>query len=170
MVGVMGSGSERHEEWSLPLGRALAGLPVHLLCGGGGGVMAAVSESFVAVPGRAGMVVGVLPGELAEGGSYRGRPGYPNPSVELAIRTHLPLSGEDGESMGSRNPINVLSSDVVIVLPGGEGTASEARLALKIGRPLVTLGERREGMTHAESVEEAVEFVARACGSHASGD
>jgi uncharacterized protein (TIGR00725 family) len=165
VIGVMGSGSERCEKWSVPLGRALAGLPVHLLCGGGGGVMEAVSESFASVERRAGLVIGVLPGELGEGGEYKSRGGYPNRFVELALRTHLPLSGAEGESMASRNPINILSSDVVIVLPGGQGTASEARLAVKIGRPMITLGERREGIAHAESVEEAVEFVGRVTGT-----
>jgi uncharacterized protein (TIGR00725 family) len=164
VIGVMGSGSERHEEWSLPLGRALAGLPVHLLCGGGGGVMGAVSESFSKVEGRVGLVIGVLPGKLGAGGDYQGREGYPNRFVELVIRTHLPRSGAEGESIGSRNPINILSSDVVVVLPGGEGTASEARLAAKIGRPMITLGERRDGVPHAESVEEVEGFVGRVCG------
>lgn len=161
VIGVMGSGSERHEDWSVPLGRALARLPVHLLCGGGAGVMAGVCEGFAGVPSRAGLVIGVLPGECGGDGGYRGREGYPNPFVELVIRTHLPLSGADGESLASRNPINVLSSDALVVLAGGAGTASEARLAVKLGRPVITLGVEREGMDHAECVEEVVEWVKR---------
>lgn len=45
------------------------------------------------------------------------------------------------------------------------GKASEAGLAVKTGRPVVTLGERREGMAHAETVEAVIDFVARECGS-----
>ena len=82
IVGVMGSGSEAHEELAVPLGRLLAELGCHLLTGGGGGVMAAVGAAFVAVEPRVGRSIGVLPGPDA-------RPGYPNPSVEIAIRTHL---------------------------------------------------------------------------------
>ena len=37
----------------------------------------------------------------------------------------------------SKLQVNVLSSDVIIVLPGAEGTASEAQLALHYGRPCV---------------------------------
>jgi hypothetical protein len=40
----------------------------------------------------------------------------------------------------ARNAINVLSSDVVIALPGGAGTLSEVALALKAGKTVVALG------------------------------
>ena len=69
----------------------------------------------------------------------RPKPGYPNPWVELAIRTHLPLSGEQGTDRESRNHINVLTSDVVIALPGGAGTRSELTLALRYGKPVAVL-------------------------------
>ena len=36
--------------------------------------------------------------------------------------------------------INVLSSDVVIALPGGTGTISEVALALKAGKTVIALG------------------------------
>ena len=58
--------------------------------------------------------------------------------------------------MASRNHLNVLSSDVVIVLPGGAGTASEARLALRYGRPAVAYLARRAdvpGLPDAIAVE-----------------
>jgi hypothetical protein len=43
--------------------------------------------------------------------------------------------------MGSaRNAINVLSSDVVVACAGGAGTLSEIALALKHGKPVITLG------------------------------
>lgn len=43
--------------------------------------------------------------------------------------------------MGSaRNAINVLSSDVVVACSGGAGTLSEIALALKHGKPVITLG------------------------------
>ena len=55
----------------------------------------------------------------------------------MCIRDSLNKRGSEGARLGSRNHVNVLSSDVVIVLPGAEGTASEAQLALHYGRPCV---------------------------------
>lgn len=96
--------------------------------------MTAVSEAFHGVSPRAGLVIGVLPGGVDDG-----RPplNYPNPFVELAIHTHLPLSGDRGTDPQSRNHINVLSSDVIIVLPGEAGTSSELALALRYGVPVI---------------------------------
>src|SRR4029450_9485672 len=62
IVGVMGSGAERHDALAAPVGRWLAQQGVHLLTGGGGGVMEAVSEAFAQVPERQGLVLGILKG------------------------------------------------------------------------------------------------------------
>jgi uncharacterized protein (TIGR00725 family) len=136
VVGVMGSSSQAFEDLAAPLGRWLASIGVHLLTGGGAGTMEAVSRAFADVQPRAGMVIGVLPADLADGIAVP-RAGYPNTSVEIAILTHLPLSGIAGTDPRSRNHINVLSSDVVIVLPGNEGTESEMTLAVRYGKPVI---------------------------------
>lgn len=141
IVGVMGSAREPHAQRAQVVGRWLAGEGVHLLTGGGPGVMSAVAEAFAKVPGRRGHVLGILPGGREGAGP---RPGYPNPWVEIAIATHLPLSGERGTEPLSRNHITVLSSDVVVALPGGAGTASEVSLALRYRRPLVAYLAARE--------------------------
>ena len=60
IIGVMGSGVDRHDELAVPLGRWIAECGHHLLTGGGGGVMEAVSEAFARVPGRPGLAIGVL--------------------------------------------------------------------------------------------------------------
>ena len=135
VIGVMGSRRFSHRERSRCVGRWIAQSGYHLLTGGGGGVMAAVSEAFVGTSPRKGRVIGVLPSSI----QHVGEPpsGYPNRWVEIVIRTHLNKRGSEGARSGSRNHVNVLSSDVVIVLPGAEGTASEAQLALDYGRPCV---------------------------------
>ena len=192
VVGVMGSGSARHADLAGPLGRALARMGVHLLTGGGAGVMESVSRAFIAVPGREGLVIGILPAgetrpcradaDSSRGDSYMSRsgahpshidadpgtpPGYPNPWVEFAVRTHLDARGDDGSGTRSRNHINILTSDVVIALPGSSGTASEVELAIRYRRPLILLGDtqRASGLPASvratESVEEAMEFVRR---------
>ncbi len=188
----MGSGSAPHAHLAEPLGRALARMSVHLLTGGGRGVMEAVSKAFSEVSGREGLVVGVLPAgdarpDRADTDPSRSDasvsrteanpshaaadpgtpPGYPNPWVELAVRTHLDARGDDGSGIRSRNHINILSSDVVVALPGSSGTASEVELAIRYGRPLVLLGDtaRAEHVSAsvpaAESVDEAVQFLRR---------
>jgi uncharacterized protein (TIGR00725 family) len=131
----MGSGAERHDALAAPLGCWLAAQGVHLLTGGGGGVMAAVAEAFASVRERQGLVIGVLKGHPGPDG--RVVVATPNPWIDLPIRTHLPLSGDQGTEQPSRNHINVLTSDVVVVLPGGAGTRSEVVLALRYGRPVV---------------------------------
>jgi predicted Rossmann-fold nucleotide-binding protein len=44
----------------------------------------------------------------------------------------------------SRNHINVLASDALIVLPGGPGTASETELAARYGKPIVVFLEEAD--------------------------
>jgi uncharacterized protein (TIGR00725 family) len=139
IVGVMGSGNEPHARHAEPLGRWLALEGVDLLTGGGGGVMAAVSRTFSETPGRRGLVIGVLP---AGPDPSSPRSGYPNPWVEISIVTHLPIKA-DGTDERSRNHINVLSSDVIVALAGGEGTASEIALALRYGRPVIAFVDSR---------------------------
>jgi uncharacterized protein (TIGR00725 family) len=132
----MGSSTQAFEDLAEPLGRWLASIGVHLLTGGGVNTMEAVSRAFAAVRPREGLVIGVLPADLPDGIAVP-RLGYPNSFVELAIFTHLPLSGITGTDPRSRNHINILSSDVVIVLPGNEGTESEMTLAVRYGKPVV---------------------------------
>jgi uncharacterized protein (TIGR00725 family) len=143
VVGVLGSGGVAHEERARALGHWLGGQGVHLLTGGGGGVMSAVSRAFSEAPARRGIVIGVLPGGSAQEASVT-RQGYPNPWVEIAVFTHLPLSGREGTDPMSRNHINVLSSNVLVALPGGAGTASEVALALRYRRPIIAYLRTRE--------------------------
>ena len=131
IIGVMGSGVERHEALALPLGRWIAERGFHLLTGGGAGVMAAVGEGFASVACRRGLSIGILPAGPP--------PGYPNRWVDVAIQTHLEALGDEGEAPRSRNHLNVLSSDVVVALPGGAGTRSEIALAVRYGKPLVRI-------------------------------
>jgi uncharacterized protein (TIGR00725 family) len=132
----MGSSTRAYQELAAPLGRWLASIGVHLLTGGGAGTMETVSRAFAGVQPRAGLVVGVLPADLPDGVAVP-RAGYPNAAVEIAIFTHLPLSGIAGTDPRSRNHINILSSDVVIVLPGDEGTESEMTLAVRYRKPVL---------------------------------
>jgi predicted Rossmann-fold nucleotide-binding protein len=154
----MGSSSDPHEQLSAPLGAWLGTLDVHLLTGAGQATMTAVSRAFAEVTGRRGLVIGVCPSADDDPGATR--PGYPNPWVELPIVTHLPLSGPLGTEDRSRNHINVLSSTVVVALPGGDGTASEVHLAVRYGRPVIAFVEARSDIPQLPAVVPATRDLA----------
>lgn len=123
IVGVMGSGhpiTGAERALAQHLGALIAGCGWVLLTGGSAaGVMDAASQG---AHDAGGLVIGVLKGEdVGEASAY----------VDIAIRTGM------GDA---RNVINVLSSDVVIALPGGAGTLSEIALALKSDRIVIALG------------------------------
>lgn len=123
IIGVMGSGeplTAGERSVAYELGGAIARRGWVLLTGGSAiGVMDAASEG---ARDSGGLVIGVL--RSADGAEA-------STHLDVAIRTGM------GDA---RNAINVLSSDVVIALPGGPGTLSEIALALKSGRPVIVLG------------------------------
>ena len=153
VVGVIGSGTDAHRDISVPLGKALAKRPLHLLTGGGQGVMAAVAEAFCSVSSRHGLSIGVLPASEPPN-ELTPPPGYPNRWIDLSIHTHLFERGERGAEPLSRNHINVLTADVIIALPGGAGTMTEIALARRYGKSVVAYG--RERRTVPESVPMAM--------------
>lgn len=156
VIGVMGGGTADEATTALAreLGEAIAGRGWVLLNGGRDcGVMAA---SAAGARTGGGLVVGVLPDEDTADAS---------PDLDIAIRTGM------GDA---RNVVNVLSSDVVIALAGGAGTLSEIAHAVKLGRPVVLLGMKVDGLfaearTHgrlvdANTVTEAIAHAARFLG------
>jgi hypothetical protein len=128
------------------VGRRLAEAGAVVLTGGRGGVMEAASRGARDAAGR---TVGILPGASAAETP-------PNDAVELPLFTGF------GQA---RNMVLVLSAQAVIAVGGGWGTLSEIALALKHGRPVVTLGswslQRPDGeaeprLAVATTAEEAV--------------
>ncbi|MDY7229631.1 molybdenum cofactor carrier protein [Hyalangium rubrum] len=152
IIGVMGSGTEEYRERVIPLARWLAEHGYDLLTGAGQGVMRAAAEAFIAVPGRRGLSVGIVPGEV-EDGAYRPKAGYPSEFIELPVFTHLPLSGERGKDSMSRNHINVLTAQALVFLPGQAGSVAEAELALRYRKPALLFGQGREFHRFPERLE-----------------
>jgi len=134
IIGVMGSSSDAFESLAEAIAREIAQLDAVLLTGGGPGVMASVSRFYKRFKPE-GLVIGVLPC-IAEGAS-ESPSGYPNPWVDVAIQTHLHLSGAQGTLPMSRNHINILSSTAIVALPGSAGTVSEVCLAHHYRRPVI---------------------------------
>lgn len=163
IVGVMGSSVHAHRALAVPLGRRLARLGVHLLTGGGQGVMASVSRAFAEVEERSGLLIGIMP-RREEGAAAGTESGRANPWVELAVRTHL---GKAGATHDSRNHVNVLTSDVVVALPGSAGTASEVELSVRYGRPVILFGDLERArhcppeVATAATLADVVAFVRR---------
>ena len=151
VIGVMG-GAIASEETSAnahELGRLIAENGWVLLNGGrNAGVMA---ESARGASEAGGLVIGILPGRDRTGAA---------PHLDVAIPTGL---------NDARNAVNVLASHVIVVLPGGAGTISEAALALKNNTPVVALGfplgvpfspyYDRGALIDATSPAEAIEII-----------
>jgi predicted Rossmann-fold nucleotide-binding protein len=163
VVAVIGSGTAAELDACRQIGRLVAELGCDLLTGAGGGTMEAVARAFCERRDElssAALSIGIVPGAIGADGRYATKPGYPNPWVELAIYTHLPRSGADGKDMLSRNHINVLSADAIVVLPGGAGTQSEVELARQYGVAAIAYGRQTpDGVEHATQVGRVREFL-----------
>jgi uncharacterized protein (TIGR00725 family) len=122
IIGVMGGSDVTQDVAAMAcdLGKALAEKGWIVLNGGRNtGVMDAVSRGAAQAGG---LVVGILPDRHLDRAS---------PYLTIPIRTGL------GEG---RNIVNILSSDIVVALPGSTGTLSEISHAQKNGKPLLLLG------------------------------
>jgi hypothetical protein len=72
---------------------------------------------------------------------------------EIVIRTHLPFSGNEGTEPLSRNHINALTADLVVILPGSSGTLSELQLAWEYGKDImIFVGEGNVGAKTSEEL------------------
>lgn len=137
----MGSGKDEWAEWAEPLGAELARRGYHLLTGGGGGVMTSVSRSFKnAATGDCGLVISVVPTDYMDDGQYAVKGGYPNSFTDLTIVSPLGTFTGESESQISRNHINILTSHVVVALPGAKGTRNEVAIALAMRKPVILFG------------------------------
>lgn len=141
LISVIGGAEYSEAEAALAeaVGRLLAERGLGVVCGGRGGVMAAVCRGAVQAGG---VTVGLLPGDTTAGA---------NPWVQIAIPTGL------GEA---RNAIVARAGVGVIAIGGEYGTLSELALALKWGKPVAGLGTWDiAGVYAAESPEDAVRFM-----------
>ena len=99
---------------------------------------------------RAGNLISILRAEelpqLNKDGKRTWKANADNRLDEIVIRTHLPFSGNEGTDPLSRNHINALTADLVVILPGGSGTLSELQLAWEYGKDImIYLGEGKVG-------------------------
>ena len=116
-IGVIGSGSVSDSvgELAKEVGSAIARAEAIVVCGGLGGVMAAVAAGAAE---EGGVVIGILPGS---------DPTDAAPGISIPLPTGL------GEA---RNVLVVRSSEAVIAISGEWGTLSEAAFCRKFHVPL----------------------------------
>lgn len=127
------------------LGAAIAARGWTLLTGGRNeGVMAAATEGANAMGG---LTLGIHPGF----------PGDPDvASADIVVHTGMHFA---------RNMVNVLSSHVVVALPGDTGTLNEVAYAVTYERPTILFGFDDRGwfaerVMRASTLEEVLEMIA----------
>ncbi len=121
------------------VGRLVAEQGLGIVCGGRGGVMAAVCRGAVQAGG---LTVGLLPGD---------DPAEANPWVQVVIPTGL------GEA---RNALVARAGVAMIAIGGSHGTLSEMALALKWGKRVASLRSwELPGVYKAETPEDAVSYI-----------
>ncbi len=143
IIGVMGSHETSWSEFAEPIGELIARRGYNLLTGAGGGVMSSVAKGFTQVEGRKGVAIGILPA-VDYHGQKLGTAEYPNPYIEIPMVTPLSEKSQSDRMPFSRNLVNVMSSNALVVLPGSHGTRNEVSLALMYDKPLVLFGPGAE--------------------------
>jgi uncharacterized protein (TIGR00725 family) len=121
VVAVCGASVATADEQALAeqAGGLLAGRNVVVVCGGLGGVMAAVARG---VRAAGGVCVGLLPGDDTAGAA---------PDLTVALPTGM------GEM---RNALLARAGAGMLAIGGGYGTLSEIALARRLDRPVALLG------------------------------
>jgi uncharacterized protein (TIGR00725 family) len=136
-ISVIGGHDAKGEtaELAYKVGKIVAQEEAVLVCGGLGGVMTFCAKG---AKENGGTTIGILPGKEKSDA---------NPFIDIALPT----------SMGySRNCIVACSADIIIALPGSEGTNTEICYGLVFKRPVIDLGNWHiDGMIKTKSLLEA---------------
>lgn len=117
------------------VGGIVARVGTVLVCGGLGGVMEAASRG---AKEAGGLTIGILPGKDK---------GEANPYIDIALPSSIGYA---------RNAMVACSADIIIALPGSEGTSSEISYGIVYKRPIIDLGGwDREGTIKVKDTTEA---------------
>jgi uncharacterized protein (TIGR00725 family) len=148
IIAVIGTAEGSTEELKAAeeLGNLIAKKGWTLITGGLGGVMEAASRGASKAGGT---VVGIIP---------QGETKAANPYV------HIPIATNMGHA---RNPIIVHSADAIVAVGGGYGTLSEIAIALKLGKPLFTIGSWDiKGTKPVKDAQAAIKACEASLGEH----
>ncbi len=126
---------------ALGIGEVIAQAGAILVCGGLTGVMEYAAKG---AKKAGGMTVGILPGDDKNAA---------NAYIDIPIPTGLGLS---------RNTLVAGAADIVVALPGKEGTLSEIAFALNAKKPVIGLKTWKiPGVIQVSSVAEAAKRISR---------
>ena len=106
--------------------------------------MLAASEAFTSTTPRRGISIGVIPTDLTQEGIYHPKDGYPNKYIELSIISPLGTYTGETKAQLSRNHINIMTSNIIVALPGHRGTLNEVMLAYIYSKPTILFGPEEE--------------------------
>lgn len=163
IIGVMGSHEDDWSELSYPLGRLICDMGYNLLTGAGDGVMTKVAKAFTESQNRPGRCIGIYPVE--KNPDISNKQIYPNPYIEIPIIVPLLPKADHHAMPYSKNLVNIMSSDIVIALPGLYGTKTEVSYAIQIKKPLILFGPEGEFRdfpqepTRTKTIEDVEEFI-----------
>jgi uncharacterized protein (TIGR00725 family) len=136
-ISVIGGHDAKGEvaELAYNVGKLVAQEGAVLVCGGLGGVMTFCAKG---AKENNGTTIGLLPGKEKSDA---------NPFIDIALPT----------SMGySRNCMVACSADIIVALPGREGTNTEICYGLVFKRPVIDLGNWNiDGMIKAKTLRQA---------------
>jgi uncharacterized protein (TIGR00725 family) len=127
------------EEIAHKIGGIVAKVGAVLVCGGLGGVMEAASKGAKSAGGT---TIGILPGKDKADA---------NPYIDIALPSSIGYA---------RNAVVACSADIIVALPGSDGTSSEISYGIVYKRPIIDLGGwNREGTIPVKDVGEAEEKI-----------
>jgi predicted Rossmann-fold nucleotide-binding protein len=146
-IAVSGSGSAHpYEDQASALGKAIADAGYDLLTGGLEGVMFDVTKGFLGTDSRS-KVVGIIPhGKQDKASDVKvalkkalKKEALPN---FQRVQTNLPgrlLDGKTKDHSGpsSRNRVLISQASKVVLMPGGDGSVAEAKLASDYGKQVI---------------------------------
>jgi hypothetical protein len=147
IIGVIGAGAcgAQTADLARRVGGLIAKRGAALICGGLGGVMEAACQGAAE---NGGLTIGILPTDRRE---------EANRYVKIPIVTDMGYA---------RNVIIVQTAQALIAMAGEHGTLSEIAIALKLGKPVISVGSWREikGVRIAGGPDEAVEAAFESIG------
>ncbi len=143
IVGVMGSHEKAWHDFAYPAGELIAQRGYNLLTGAGAGVMTEAARGFTEFQPRDGVSIGILPAVDYKGQNLD-KEEYPNPYIEIPMITPLSMKAQSDVMPFSRNLVNVMTAQALIILPGSHGTKNEVSLALMYNKPMIMFGPEKE--------------------------
>ncbi|PIP13554.1 MAG: TIGR00725 family protein [bacterium (Candidatus Stahlbacteria) CG23_combo_of_CG06-09_8_20_14_all_34_7] len=142
LIGIIGGSKTSPDIYdeAVSIGKALAIFNLPIICGGGNGIMEAVSKGMKI---RGGLTIGILPFDRSGANEF----------IDIPISTGIGFA---------RNAVIVNSADVIIAIDGKFGTLSELGFALQFDKPIIAykcVHAKHLNLRIANNVNEIIDFI-----------